>query len=450
MARTSAPDQNSFARAAETFGYDTEKPWAQDAFRLLFKVPRAFQPLVDAWEERHPGTKKALAKLVAAGFVSYQGPVIVDTRTGKMADAPSRAVRRWRTTAKGKRRLDEFKTDTRVLEESYQKVHKAHIAQTIALLDAFDLDDSHARFGISAPHAVSLAGMEERLGRWWVKRWSEEGLIVSLDEKLPDTREVIPAHYRVTKVLCKQLQKVCISFNKAEVSTELALSRSNFLDDIEPARLGLTGATDYDHDVDTQRVVAALLRSPKWAQGGVFTMEPKLRLPVEHIPNSRTRVFSPNASQVSFYQPDAELRGNDEVDGRQVVRRIIVEYERFQSRRDAWSHIEKLLGYLHARCLPFEHAVLLFVVNSDQRRRTYVELIEAFCDHLIENPQYNVANKVTLAVSSTERVVAAQDPLNLNTWNRIILPSAPQGTVCTPVLHDDSSTPYDLYFGRTR
>ncbi len=434
-----------FQREAATFGFESS-PWATDAFRLVFNTPRAYGPLVDAWEGRHRGTKKALARLVDLGFVAYQGPVIVDTRSGMSASTCSRAVVRWRTTAKGARLLDEFRTDARVLQEAYPKLRPAHIDQTVALLDAFHLEDSHAKFGISAPHAIELADMEPRLARWWMNRWHEEGLITQLEQRFADVREVVPEHWRITRGLCRQLSKVAAAYGQGHLSAEYHLSRTSFLDDIEPARIGLTGATDFDHDVETQRIVAALLKSPKWAHTGVFSLEPRFVLPADA--RSNPKVFDPHGRAVVFYQPDAELRVLDDIAGRPVVRRVVVEYERFQSRRDAWSHLERFVGWLHTRCLPFEHATLLFVVDGDNRRRTYVELIEAFVDHLIENPQFACRNPVTLAVSSTQRVAAMSDPLNMLGWNRIVVPPPPAELALTPVLHDVKDSPYELYFAR--
>lgn len=437
---------HSFQRDAETFGLETPVPWATDVFRLLFNTPRAYTPLVDAWQTRHPGTKKALSKLVELGFVAYQGPVIVDTRSGASATSSSRAVTRWRTTARGTRMLDEFSTDVATLLEAYPKLKVEHVNQTLALLEAFHLEDSHAKYGISLPHAIELAQMEPRLARWWVSRWSEAGYLVSLPVKYADVREVVPAHWRITKALCRQVTKVASAYGLGHLSAEYHLSRTSFLADIEPARIGLTGATDFDHDVETQRLLAEFARSPRWAHTGVFAIEPRLVLPADALVSPRE--FTMDGGAAVFYQPDAELRAVEDVDGRSVVRRVVVEYERFQSRRDAWSHLERFVGWLHTRCLPFEHGLLMFVVDGDQRRRTYVELIEAFVDHLIENPQLSCVNPITLAVSSMERVAAASDPLNMTFWNRIVVPPTPLSLAVQPVLHDPKESPYDLYFSR--
>lgn len=437
--------RRNFSERAETFGFDTDHPWALDAFRLLFNVPRAYHPLVQAWDARHPGTRKALTRLTASGFVHYQPGVIVDTRTGTTAGAESRRVPRWRMTAKGRRALLAYREDIRTFEDAHPKVTASGAHAAIALLDAFDLDPAKSRFGVSVPYAISRSGIEERLGRWWVQRYAGEGYIVLLEHKLADVREVIPAHWRVTRSLCRQLEDVLDTFGPAHLKTELRVKRNRLLDDIDPARVGIDGATDYDHDVEAQHVVSALLRSPRWAGGGVFTIEPRILLPIDQ--RTTPWSFTNSGDDHIFYQPDAELRGLDDDNGRSVARRFVVEYERFQSRRDAWSHVERFLGYLHTKALPGESAALLFVVDGDQRRRSYVELIEAFADYTLDEDTIVPANPVVLAVSSVERVVASEDPLHLREWSRIQLPTRAD-TDARPVLHPPESGPYDTYFGR--
>jgi hypothetical protein len=437
--------RRGIAARAETFGFDTPTPWALDAFRLLFNVPRAFEPLAKAWDLRHPGCLRALQRLVASGFVTYQPAVVVDTRTGRVASTEGRRLTRWRTTASGKRALSAYLEDSRVFEDRHRRVTAGGASAAIALLAAFDLEDAQARHGISAMHAFDRAGMPVRLGRWWMTQFESSGYIVSLPAKIADVREVVPAHWRVTRNLCRQLSDVLDEYGPSHLRTELRLSRTKFLTDIDPARIGITGATDYDHDVETQRVVAAILRSGAWAGSGVFSMEPRIVLPVDQ--SSIPWGFDLHGGGTSFYQPDAELRGVEQVDGRTVVRRYVVEYERFQSRRDAWGHVERFLGYMHTRALAGEGGVLLFVVDSDARRRSYVQLIEAFADHALDAPHLLPRNPVVLAVSSVQRVLDSVDPLNLREWNRIVLPVGAD-THCRPVLHPPESSPYDSYFGR--
>lgn len=439
--------RRSFAHRAETFGLNTPEPWALPALRLLFCVPRAYQPLVEAWDSRHPGTRRALDRLVADGFVAYQGPVVINTRTAENADSSGRRVARFRTTAKGRRLAAEMAADISVLGRRFPHIRPRNVKGVARLLRAFDLDDSHARFGLSAPHAIELSGLAERSGRWWVRHLEEAGMIRRLEDRLADTREVVPAHWRVTRLLANQLADVIDGFSEqvpATLAVEFRLKRSRFLSDIDPARVGISGATDYDHDVECQRILSALLSSPRCATEGIFVVEPRLTVPIDQTATPWT--FDTAASGSLFYQPDAELRERDE----HGTRRGIIEYERFQTRRDAWNHIERFLGWLSTRTLPFEAAVLRFVVDSEARVRSYVALIEAFCDWALDHPEHLPPNPATLAVSSVERVLSAADPLDPRAWFRISLPAGTAGadTGSRPLLHAPDLSPYDMYFAR--
>lgn len=435
-----------FATRLETFGLDTATPWALDALRLLFHVPRAYAPLVTAWEVRHPGTRKALDRLTDAGFVAFQKAVVVNTRTGEVADTPGRKVPRYRATSKGKRLAAAVAEDSRVLEDTFPRTAEANSAGILALLEGFVLEDSHAKFGMSAAHAQALCGLPPSNVKWWIRRLKDDGYLRELEEKIADIREVVPAHWRVTRLLCRQLDDVIAAFPAtapASLRVQFRLRRARFLDDVDPARIGITGATDFDHDIECQRILAALLRSPRCVTDGIFHVEPRFTLPLHAA--ARPQEFLAGATGTLFYQPDAELR---EFDG-DVVRRSVVEYERFQSRRDAWNHIERFLGYLATMTLPFEAAVLRFVVDSEPRVRGYVELIEAFADYALDHPQRMPGNAVTLAVSSTPRLLGSPDPLDPRAWFRIAVPSSDGAdTDRRPVLHPAEASPYDEYFAR--
>ena len=443
MSTASLDHTSELSRSIETFGFDNDDPWALDTLRLLFSTPRAFKPLVSSWQERNPWTSRALARLVDAGFADYQEPLIVDLRTGKRATRPTRSVTRWRITNRGRRHLDRYLDDPATFLVDYRNTHDPE--DVVALLGAFDLTKADAQYGISAQHATELAGIDARKARRWIDTWENDKMITKLDVKLADTREVVPAHWRVNRQLCRQLRRVLKAYRLEHIGAPWRLAREKFLDDIDPARFGMTGASDYEHDIETQRIVADLIRSPRFVDSAVFGTEPRFVMPTTVL-NGGVRAFDADGESQLFYQPDAELRATDEIDGRRIVRRVYLEYERFQSRRDAWSHLERFLGHLHLRALPFEHAALLFVVETERRLSSYVELIEAFVDHLIEHPERNVANPVMLCVSSSERVAAASDPLNLATWNRIAVPSAPAETTLAPHLHTPTSSPYGLYF----
>lgn len=449
-----------FLARIETFGLDTEEPWALDALRLLFNVPRAYQMLADAWDQRYPGTKKALERLVEMGFVAYQGPVVVDTRTGEDAERPTRAVRRFRTTSKGHKFALAMAEDIRVLEDTFPHVKNTNVKGVVRLLQAFDLDDSHAKYGLSVGHATDISGLPERNGRWWVERLVEKGILRELSERYADTREVVPAHWRVTRALRNQLRDVLDAFEDVPetMKLEFRLGRTRFLKDVDPARLGISGATDFDHDIECQRVLAALVRSELWVKDGIFTVEPRINLSIDTTKTPWE--FDAAADGTLFYQPDAMLKdvAKKDVfsgkDGDEKDRTVIsvLEYERYQTRRDAWNHIERFLGYLHTRTFPFESAVLRFVVDSEARERSYVKLISSFATHAEDHPELVPDNdRILLAVSSVPRLLRSRDPMDLRGWHRVELHKKRADRADTgsrPVLHPSEASPYAEYFSR--
>ena len=441
-----AVNRRSFQHRTETFGLDTKDSWALPALRLAFAVPRVYRPLADAWETRYPGSRKALVRLTEMGFLAYQPALVVDVRTGYIAAHPAAPLPRYRATASGKRLTTAGRQDLRIITDRFPRTSKESAVKVLKLLRAFNLDTPHSRYGLSVPHATEIAGMPERSGRWWVRHLLNAGLLAELPERLADVREVVPAHWRVTRVLARQLDDVVTAFPgtaPAGLKVEFRLGRTRFLDDVDPARIGVTGATDFDHDIETQRILAGLLASPRCAIGGVFSVEPRITLP-GHL-HKDTITFDPAGSGSAFYQPDAELR---EIHNG-VSHSSIVEYERFQTRRDAWSHVERFMGWLHVMTLPAEPAILRFVVDTDLRVRTYVELVEAFADWMLEHPERHPGNPVTLTVTSSRQVLAAKDPLDNTNWFQISVPAGRSDTARRPVL-SLQNTPYDEYFARAR
>ncbi len=438
--------KRNFHHKSETFGFDKDSAWSMNALRLLFSVPRAYQPLVTAWNVKYPGTIKALEKLKEMGFISYQQSVLVDTRTGLLADKLSSPVSRYKLNNKGKALFNSATTDIRVLHDEFPRLTMQNATKVLKLLEQFNLDVSNGKFGQSIPAALSTLDLPERSGRWWVSHFIEKGFMVELAEKVADVREIIPAHYRVNRVLCTQLKDVIEAFPDTAPPTlaiEFRLSRTRFLDDIDPSRIGVSGATDFDHDVQCQNLLSAIIKSPKCALAGIFAVEPRILLRTSL--GSTPWKFSENGTNQVFYQPDAEIR---EKDGIGIPSRSVIEYERFQSRRDAWSHIERFLGWLHLKSLPMEPAVLRFVVDSDSRARSYVELIEAFADWALDNQSHIPANNITLAVSTLDRIIKAEDPLDSKNWFRVSIKGSKDIKI-SPVLHDTNKSPYDSYFSYT-
>lgn len=433
---------------AETFGFDSPTPWALPALELLFSVPRAYVDLVEAWDRRHPGVKRTLNQLVDLGFVGYQAGLVVDVRTGRSAKTLSKPVNRWRTTAAGKRLAAQTREDVRVLEDRWPKIKGDNVAGVAKLLEVLDLDRGAARWGLSAAHAVELSGLAPRSGRWWIQKFVDENLVRAADEKVGDRREIVPPHWRITKDLCQQLVIVFDEYPEWQhLKKEFRLQRSRFLDDIEPARISASGATDFDHDVEAQRIVATLLGSPGCAAEGVFAVEPRIFLAANQ--QVKPWQFSREGTGHVFYQPDALLTEIWVKDGVRSVVKSVVEYERFQTRRDGWAHIERFCGYLANNTLPFEDAVLRFVLDSEARLRSYVSLIEAFSDYALDYPSRMPRNNVVLAVTTKSRLKTASDPLDNNAWFRVRLPNQPNAQNVQPLLHATSNNPhYDTYFGR--
>lgn len=433
---------SSFKNRGETFGMTTADPWALQALRLVYSVPRTYEPLAAAWDERYPGTLKALGILTKSGFLKYQKPIVVDVKNGKIAQRCSPAALRYRSTAKGRRLCKESTEDPRILVDTFPKISKKSITGVSKLLSGLNLDAQNTQTGISVAHLTLVSGLPERSVRWWVSYLVSLKYASKLVTPVSDVREVVPGHWRVTKGLCTQLKDVLDAFPESTYNSlisEFKLKRTKFLDDIVPARVGLTGATDYDHDVETQKLLAAFMRSTNCASDGIFNVEPRLNLAAARDQNTMT--FVSTGKDSVFYQPDAELR---EIRNG-VAYRSIFEYERFQSRRDAWAHIERFYGWLHLRSLPSENAVLRFVVNSESRVQSYVKLIAAYADYLSDNPTASAVNKVQLAVSSRERIYASSDPLDDSAWYRVDT-KATRRTDCTPKLHIHE-TPYDEYIG---
>src|SRR5690606_10777835 len=104
-----------------------------------------------------------------------------------------------------------------------------------------------------------------------------------------------------------------------------------------------------------------------------------------------------------YYQPDAQYREYTE----SGLARSLLEYERYQTRRDGWGHIERFCGWLYTSVPAFEPVVLRFVVDSVHRARSYTELIEAFVDWQMRRPELTIPHNVTLAVASAGDLEAA-------------------------------------------
>lgn len=435
-------DARPFLARLETFGFEGGSSWAMDALRLLFHTPRLYLPLAQAWDVRHPGTLRALRRLTQLGLVAWQGPVVIDTRTGQPAASASRRVPRYRTTASGARLVKAVGEDLRVLDDLYPRTAAGNKDGVVTLLRAFDLDNSHARFGMSSAHVARLCGMSPRTVKWWVARLRRDGHLRELPTMVADVRAVVPGHWRVTRALATQLQQVIGAYDSAPESlvVDFRLGRKRYLGDIDPARIGISGATDYDHDVQCQEILAGMISSPRAVTAGRFSIEPRLRVPIDDT--VAPWQFRVGGGSGLSYQPDAEMLVRE--DG--TLWRNVIEYERYQTRRDAWNHIERFLGYLATSTLPSEAATLRFVLDSSARAQSYGELLAAFGDYAGRHPERMPGNRVVLAAASALTLEAAKDPLDLRYYHRLELARA--DTAGVPVLHPADDSPYEEYFSR--
>ncbi len=443
MAKSSVP----FSLRGETLGFGQPDVWAKPALYLLFSVPRVYAPFASAWDKRVPGTLKALKKLTDMGFVQYQEPIIMNTITGEHADAPSRAVDRYRTTAAGKRLLESIEHDSGALQEFTPKTSPENRLGVQNILTQGDVEINKAPNGVSTAYLSSASGLAARTARWWIQRLTERSYLRKLDDKAADTRVVIPGHWRATRLLARHVIDVTgeleLFHADSSLRSELRLDRTRFLEDIDPSRVGLGGATDYDHDIETQRAIIELLRSPRFIAKGVFSVEPSFNIRID----SSTQPWEFNKkenknSRTVAYQPDAIFKEHST----SGVRRAVLEYERFQTRRDGWAHIERFMGWAHMSVLVFEPIVLRFVVASTPRARSYTELVEAYYDWIQENNAYRPTHQISLEVASLQDLQDAADPLEPRVWSRLQLPRFEGPGDPIPVLHSDKYSPYDQYF----
>jgi hypothetical protein len=429
----------------ENFGFDTgRQPWSVGALTLLLSAPRVYQPLAEAWETRHPGTLRALQRLVDSECVSYQGPVIRNTRTEQTAARPSRTSRRYLITAEGRRNLGATDADPMVFAEVLARPDLAHVSAIAAFLQQFDLKGPDTRYGLSCTHASLRSATSDRLGRYWINVLTGAGLLRMLDEQIADVRQIIPAHWRETRELRANLSAVLDLYGSGrDIPASLAARRpirNRTLADIDP-RVGVAGACDYDHDVVAQQILAAILRSPRCITDDMFTVEGRHPVSVDRSPELVR--FTAAGPSTLYCQPDATF---EEACPRSGARRVsFLEYERLSGRTQAWSHIERALGYLATRTTADQSAILRFAVDSDRRAAAYTDLIEAFAAYGRANPHRLPGNQVTLAVATVPDINSAPDPLTPAVWRQVDLPA---GTGTDVVLHPTGATPYGDYCGR--
>lgn len=438
---------SKFLSKSQIFDLDKTDSAYIPVLKVLFNTPRLYEELYTALSQKIPNFKKVTAKLIEQGFVDKQDPIIVNTITGVETNRVSKPVHRYLLTRFGRKKLTHYLEDPEFFSGDFKKVDIKQRSKVIELLSLLDLQPPHSRYGLSVNHIKALINLNPRTLRWWLDILIEKEMIHLLDDKYGDTRVLIPSHMRVNKNLARQLETVVETLGGERnlvLLKSLRSKRSKYLADIKVARVGINGATDYEHDIDTQRILAKFVLSDSFAMSNLFEIEPRVALKAEKN-NSGDYVFTDSGSSVIFYQPDALFKEKN-MNGSFAY--SFLEYERFQTRRDGWDHIEKFVGFMYQKTLPFETGVLRFVVDGKNRERVYVKLIEAFTDSVLDNPSLLPSNPLSIQVTTIESVLKSKNPLVDGIWHSIDLPTA-QSKIQEPKLHSGTN-PYSDYFARGR
>jgi len=425
-----------------TIGIEKIDSWEYPIIKLLFSFPRIYEPLIDSLDIVYPGLNKYLAKLKKIGFLDYQKGIIYNSRIDKKVDKKIKPQRRFRLTNKGKSFLENIKIDSRILTDYYPKIKIRNINNIINFLDILNLDDNISNQGISLSFISKKLNIPIKNVRYWTGIFSKKGFIKLLPNKISDAREIIPAHYRVNNKFTKHLKYILKNLENGELFiTELKLDRRKYLSNINPARIGITGATDYDHDIEVQKVLAKLILSSNIINPMNIISEPKFKIKIDKINGKITCVD--NSSNHIYYQPDAFY--NEIIDN--IKYYSILEYERFQNRRDGWLHIEKFLAYVHQNLYIFEGGIIRFVVSSEKRLKSYVDLLEGFTHYINENPKRMPNNNIIFSVTSTERIEKSKNALDSSNWFWIAI-NPEKSEKKEIIIHEENNTPYKSYFGK--
>lgn len=437
----------TFQQKRETFGFDTNSPWALNAFHLLFNVPRAFSPLVDVWDTYNPGTKKALTKLVNGGWVYNQPSIIINKVTNKQAKGTTKKSTFYQLTPAGKRALEAESAGLNALRHEFPRMSLDNLEGVQRLLLRFILPGEES-LKLPAKVLIRGSGLAGRTGRWWIKSLNDLGWI-SVAGRFPEAEEVVPEHWRVSRKLCTHLKTLFKAYPETSqgLTSLFRLNRTSFLKDIPLSVITKSGGSlsDYQHDINTQKILSLMLRSKRALPNSVVNIEPKVFLPSVYNRKGGYYQFTPKGAGKIFYQPDAELR---EVGAGNRIFRSMVEYERQQSRKDGWKHIERFIAYLHLNSTPWEGGILRFVMDSPRRANVYVELITAYADYCLTYPERVPNIPVVLAVSCIQWLEESSDALRDGKWLSVVLPadSSIDANKREAVLHMGKNSPYFDYF----
>lgn len=436
--------RRTLTQRSETFGFGARDPWALPAIRLLFSAPRVFEPLAEAWDRRYGGTLSALARLTESGFAAHQGPVIVDTVAGELSLSSSRAVARYRATSKARRLSDEAESDIRVMSDLFTKANLSTLSALVGVLGRMSSSGPRHARGWSVRRIAHESGMSERVARAWIARLVSKEILVETKDQYPDTVEVVPAHWRPRSVLVSQMKEIVSEPRFAllsHLSAELALSRRRELPPLVIDPSVYAGSTDYDHDVRSQAILARLITDVrKVPLAASVRIEPSFLLAAR--PSQGGFLVTREAPSLNIsYRPDAEFREY----GHGSPARAVLEYERMQTRRDAWGHIEKFAAMLQQESFPFEEGVLRFVVEGRRRVHSYRILARAYASYVSEFPDAAPTNTMRIEVADASEVLCAEDPFSPEVWFSVVLKgSGTEGIM----VHDRDDSPYDDFFTR--
>lgn len=374
--------KSNFAIRSETFNLEYGNMLSYSTLKLLFSVPRLYSPLLDGFEIQYPGSKKFIKKLSEYGMVDFQEAIILDTINNKITRKESNKVSHFFLTSKGKAFLKNVIEDDRVFRDKYSRATEENLYLLIKLLSLFNLPRSINSVGISIKYLNLNSQLPLRTIRWWVERFKEDGIIDESEYKLPDSREVIPSHFRINKNLSKHLIDINNSFNlnfSNDIVNDFRLNRSRYLDSIDSRNIGLNGSTDYDHDINVQKIIGNFLSKKIIEFDNSFLLEPRFNIPIL-IGSEKTTVSKLGKNKIT-YQPDATFNGV--IKGENSM--VFLEYERFQSKIDGWEHIEKFIA--HISLLPGSKFSLVFVVDSESRKKVYDKLILNFVNYISYFPE---------------------------------------------------------------
>lgn len=413
-------DKRTVRQMSETFGLDSQEGWGLEPLRSLFAAPRVFEPLLAAMDARHRGVASGVARIVDLGFADEQEPVVIDTIGRKTAERQSRPVAAYRITAKGSRLAEDAAYDIRIMRDMFPSASMHTLSRIGALLESMrQASRTRARF-FSVARATSVSGLEGRHMRMWMIRLSEEGLVARSKHDIKDVVEVIPRHWRPNNLLLAQLRSLRHEPSLRHVSHELSSmlsGRPRTLPAITVDPLSFSGSTDYEHDVQAQRVMAALMKdSTRVPVDARVRMEPLFSIPARRAGSLGIAVSPGKDADITMrYQPDAEFR--EVVSG--APGRSVLEYERSQTRSDAWTHMERFCAWMKAYSFPFEEGRLRFVVDSTRRVEVYADTARRFREHADRNPGLFPPNRIEILVSASKSLSAAEDPFSPDLWRSV-------------------------------